>query len=680
MGQPTDIQHTFFQECDELIDSFNDGLRKINDSLLAGTMDVENINAVFRAVHSIKGGAGSFGLNSLVGFAHQAEAVLEALRSGRIVPDASLIGLLYRVADQLSDLISMARNDQPVPREFNVELKQQLAEIAGPLPDISTENTAADFGFVPTMLSFDSEDHTDILPVQCGFKIRFSPHRKMYELGHDPAILFRVLSELGDAEIQIDLGRLPDFDNFDFAESYCSWTIELTTAEPEHVILEVFEFVEGLCDLEIEKVIAPPVENLPSPVVSLQAPADFPLPAPRQTVRVELERVDRLINLVGELVINQATLAECVQVSGIAPLSDIGTGLDDFRNLAREIQESVMAIRAQPIKPLFRRMERTVREASEAVDKKVTFLTFGSQTEVDKTVVEGLAEPLTHLIRNCIDHGLETAEIRRSAGKTEAGTVTLSAAHRSGRVVIEVSDDGAGIDRSRLRQTAIEKGFVPDDVVLTDTEIDKLLFLPGLSTAPAVTDLSGRGVGMDVVKSAVQALGGRINILSIPGKGTTFSISLPLTLAVLDGMLVEVAGQTMVIPITSVVETISAETANLHFLERGFIVLAIRGAFIPVVDLAGFFGHLPEDPPDGKILLLVEAEEKGRIALSVNAILDQRQVVIKGLQENYGHISGVSAATILGNGRIALIIDAEEIITQTRPFSSGAVPTRSMEA
>mgnify|MGYP003624849779 FL=1 len=425
MGQPTDIQHTFFQECDELIDSFNDGLRKINDSLLAGTMDVENINAVFRAVHSIKGGAGSFGLNSLVGFAHQAEAVLEALRSGRIVPDASLIGLLYRVADQLSDLISMARNDQPVPREFNVELKQQLAEIAGPLPDISTENTAADFGFVPTMLSFDSEDHTDILPVQCGFKIRFSPHRKMYELGHDPAILFRVLSELGDAEIQIDLGRLPDFDNFDFAESYCSWTIELTTAEPEHVILEVFEFVEGLCDLEIEKVIAPPVENLPSPVVSLQAPADFPLPAPRQTVRVELERVDRLINLVGELVINQATLAECVQVSGIAPLSDIGTGLDDFRNLAREIQESVMAIRAQPIKPLFRRMERTVREASEAVDKKVTFLTFGSQTEVDKTVVEGLAEPLTHLIRNCIDHGLETAEIRRSAGKTEAGTVTL---------------------------------------------------------------------------------------------------------------------------------------------------------------------------------------------------------------------------------------------------------------
>ena len=680
MGQPTDIQHTFFQECDELIDSFNDGLRKINDSLLASTMDVENINAVFRAVHSIKGGAGSFGLNSLVGFAHQAEAVLEALRSGRIVPDASLIGLLYRVADQLSDLISMARNDQPVPREFNVELKQQLAEIAGPLPDISTENTAADFGFVPTMLSFDSEDHTDILPVQCGFKIRFSPHRKMYELGHDPAILFRVLSELGDAEIQIDLGRLPDFDNFDFAESYCSWTIELTTAEPEHVILEVFEFVEGLCDLEIEKVIAPPVENLPSPVVSLQAPADFPLPAPRQTVRVELERVDRLINLVGELVINQATLAECVQVSGIAPLSDIGTGLDDFRNLAREIQESVMAIRAQPIKPLFRRMERTVREASEAVDKKVTFLTFGSQTEVDKTVVEGLAEPLTHLIRNCIDHGLETAEIRRSAGKTEAGTVTLSAAHRSGRVVIEVSDDGAGIDRSRLRQTAIEKGFVPDDVVLTDTEIDKLLFLPGLSTAPAVTDLSGRGVGMDVVKSAVQALGGRINILSIPGKGTTFSISLPLTLAVLDGMLVEVAGQTMVIPITSVVETISAETANLQFLERGFIVLAIRGAFIPVVDLAGFFGHLPEDPPDGKILLLVEAEEKGRIALSVNAILDQRQVVIKGLQENYGHISGVSAATILGNGRIALIIDAEEIITQTRPFSSGAVPTRSMEA
>jgi len=677
MSQPSDIRHTFFQECDELIDAFHDGLRKINDTQPDGTADAETVNALFRAVHSIKGGAGAFGMNALVGFAHQFETILDALRSGHITPDAGLIGLLYRAADQLSDLISMAKNDQIIPSTFNDDLLRQLAAVAGLNPDLPAES---DFGFVPQMLQLDLADLTNELPIQNSFSIRFTPHKKMYALGHDPAILFRVLSELGDTKIQIDLSRLPDFDSFDSTENYCSWTITLETAEPEHSIHDVFEFVEGICDLEIERFATPPAENTPDSATRMPTMANYQTPESRPTVRVELERVDRLINLVGELVINQAALAQCVQDDGIAPLSDIGLGLDEFRNLAREIQESVMAIRAQPIKPLFRRMERAVREASERVDKKVNFQTFGSQTEVDKTVIEGLAEPLTHMIRNCIDHGLETAEKRCLAGKAETGTVTLSAAHRSGRVVIEVSDDGAGIDRARLRQIAAEKGLIPIDAVLTEAEIDKLLFLPGLSTAPAVTDLSGRGVGMDVVKSTVQGLGGRVSIVSTPGKGSTFSISLPLTLAVLDGMLVDVAGQTMVIPITSVVETISADTASIYSLGGGFDVLAIRGSFIPIVDLADFFDHHSETSNADKILLLVEAEEKGRIALSVNAILDQRQVVIKGLKENYGHICGVSAATILGNGRIALIIDAEEIVTQTSPINTGVAPLLLVEA
>ena len=304
------------------------------------------------------------------------------------------------------------------------------------------------------------------------------------------------------------------------------------------------------------------------------------------------------INLVGELVINQAMLAMRFGQSGITTESGVGSSLEELDTLTREIQDSVMAIRAQPLKSLFQRMSRIVREVAEATGKEVRLKTEGESTEVDKTVVEQLADPLTHMIRNAVDHGLESPERRLAAGKQAEGTVRLSAAHRSGRVVITISDDGAGIDRPRVLSKAIEKGLVPPNAQLSDSEIDNLLFLPGFSTASEVSNISGRGVGMDVVKRSIQALSGRISISSVPGQGTTFSMSLPLTLAVLDGIIVSIADQTYVIPLTAVVETLQPETGMMLPMGQGSMAMRVRDSFVPLVDVGFELGIRSGCSPD----------------------------------------------------------------------------------
>lgn len=334
-----------------------------------------------------------------------------------------------------------------------------------------------------------------------------------------------------------------------------------------------------------------------------------------------------------------------------------------------------MAIRAQPIKPLFQRMSRIVREAADATGKSVRLMTEGEATEIDKTVIERLADPLTHMIRNAVDHGIESREKREAAGKSDEGTVILSASHRSGRVVIEISDDGAGINRERVRQIAEEKGLIAEDAKLTDNEIDNLIFMPGFSTAKEVSALSGRGVGMDVVKRSIQSLGGKASIASMPGKGSIFTISLPLTLAILDGMVVDAEQETLVVPLTAIVETWKASPRDIHELGSGDKVLSIRGAFIPLIDVGCALGYRTEpiDPSDG-VVICVENNEGGQSAIIVDAIQDQRQVVIKSLEENYGAVPYVAAATILGDGRIALILDVDAL-TAAAP-SSASIDTQ----
>ncbi|MFT4158640.1 chemotaxis protein CheA, partial [Shinella sp.] len=386
-----------------------------------------------------------------------------------------------------------------------------------------------------------------------------------------------------------------------------------------------------------------------------------------QTIRVDLDRVDRLINLVGELVINQAMLSQSVVENDNNGTSSINMGLEELQQLTREIQDSVMAIRAQPVKPVFQRMARTVREIADITGKSVRLITEGENTEVDKTVIDKLAEPLTHMIRNAVDHGLEMPEKREALGKNPEGTVRLTAKHRSGRIVIELADDGAGINREKVRQKAIDNDLIAADANLSDEEIDNLIFHAGFSTADKVSDLSGRGVGMDVVKRSIQALGGRISISSKPGQGSVFTMSLPLTLAVLDGMVVTVAGQTLVVPLTAIVETLQPEASAIHSFGASQRLISIRNSFCPLVDVGRIlnFRNTQANPMDG-VALLVESEGGGQRALMVDAIQGQRQVVIKSLEANYTHVPGIAAATILGDGRVALILDVDAVVAASR--------------
>lgn len=705
MSGAPDIRTTFFQECDELLEALNDGLTSVEAHAAGDVGDPEVLHAIFRAVHSIKGGAGAFGLNALVRFAHAFETALDHLRSGRVAATPELAALLFRAGDKLTDLVSAAREgtetaDDPTAASLMTELAAVTGTPEAPEEVGIRPGEEEDFGFVPMTLPMDLPA---LGPVR--YRIDFSASHRLYANGHDPLVLFETLAALGSVTVRASAERLPDLGDLDPEEAYLDWLLTIETEEDRSAIEEVFEFVEGLAEVVISEEEpaetgesadasgdTAAVSELPPPSLSgpavptadsprIDAPANIPVTstsaaapagatAASATIRVDLERVDGLINAVGELVIHQAMIAQKLTEAGVAWNSDIGAGFDAFRNLTSEIQERVMAIRAQPIKPLFQRMARIVREAAAISGKSAQLRTEGEGTEVDKTVIERLAEPLTHILRNAVDHGLETAARRVAAGKPSMGVISLSATYRSGRVVIEVADDGAGINREKVRAIAVEKGLVDPAAELSEGEIDKLLFMPGFSTASEVSDLSGRGVGMDVVKRAIQAIGGRISIQSAPGKGTVISVSLPLTLAVLDGILIEICGETMVVPITAVIETLRPAEGDIHAIGPDQRVVRVRDTVVPVVDLGAVFGL--RGTSSGEILLLVETESRSRYALAVDAIRDQSQVVIKGLEGNYRHVAGISAATILGDGRIALIIDPEETVTQAGPAAQSA--------
>lgn len=685
------IRDTFFEECEDLLEALTEGLEAMDN----GACDTETVNAVFRAVHSIKGGAGAFGLDTVVDFAHKVETLLDEIRSDRQEVNEDLLHLLHKSSDKLSDLVEAARD------ELDVDVASVAAIVAELETYLDDEEIGDDEDFVFDALTLDIDDPADDGDEDTGgtavFRIEFFPFETLFSNGHEPAFLFAALAELGDLEIELDQSAIPDFETHDPISPRLRWTLNLTTVDPETSVHEVFEFVEGLCELTItpidniasakttfdidpappldepeieqEAVAASAVENTTKATPS-QKPAQEAQP-PRPTLRVDLERVDRLINTAGELIINQAMMAQHIEAMDLPAGAELYNNLEDYKLLAREIQEGVMAIRAQPVKPLFQRMSRIVREASDATGKQAKLTMVGETTEVDKTVIERLADPLTHMIRNAVDHGLETPDVREQAGKSEKGEVRLSASHRSGSVLIEITDDGAGLDREKIKKIAIEKKLIPANVDLSVSEIENLLFLPGFSTATEVSNLSGRGVGMDVVRNAVQTLGGRVSISSVPGKGSTFSVVLPLTLAVMDGIVVSVAGQTMVVPVTSILESIRPTEADIHELGSEDRLLSIRGSYLPVIDIASKLGLAP--PPgssEADVLLLVETENLGECALAVDAIHDHRQVVIKSVQGNYEAIPGVSAATILGDGKIALILDPDGIARIDPPPAS----------
>ncbi len=677
------IKQTYFQECDELLASLEEGLL----ALEAGEGDNDTINAVFRAVHSVKGGAGAFGFEPMVAFAHVFETALDLMRSGKLDPDPDVLKILLRASDVLADHVQAAKGEGVVDDARARAMSEALEALTSPdqprgaLAPAALEAPVADqWGFTP--LKFDLEDAA---PAQAGWRLVLRPTAAMYANGHDALLFLRELGRLGECKVSLDASRLPDLAAINPEKPYLDWSVELPGETPESAIRDVFDFVGDDCPIELTRIEpAPPAPFLtPDIVKDVMAASTEPLEpsAPDKagagsdranaktataggaTIRVDLERVDRMIDLVGELVINQAMLAQRVAESDLARSSTIAMGLDELEQLTREIQDSVMAIRAQPVKSVFQRMPRLVREIAGTTGKQVRLVMEGEGTEVDKTVIERLSDPITHMLRNAIDHGVESPEERIDAGKNEEGTVRLAALHRSGRIVIEVSDDGKGINRPRVREIAVKKGLIAPDENLTDDEIDNLIFLPGFSTASTVSNISGRGVGMDVVKRSIQALGGRIAISSQPGKGSAFTLSLPLTLAVLDGMVISAGEQTLVAPLTAIVESLRPKSAEVRRLGPTGAVLAVRGGHVPLIDIGVALGlrQTPIDPTAG-VILLVESEGGGRAALVADEIQGQRQVVIKSLEANFQRVEGIAAATILGDGRVALILDVESII------------------
>ncbi|HLJ70698.1 MAG TPA: chemotaxis protein CheA [Roseiarcus sp.] len=719
-----DIKTTFFQECEEQLAELEAGLL----ALEGGEADLETVNAIFRAVHSIKGGAGAFHLDDLVRFAHAYETTLDHLRSGQISATPAGTKVMLRAADMLADLVRAARDGGAADIARGDGIIEELVALSG----AAEESAANDDGdgmdgldFTPVQVSFDTNSIDEAAaaagdaPSSGRYVVEFMPKPALYAKANEAGLLLRELARLGEAVVSCDIGETPLLPDLDPEGAYLRWTVTLPGDVEEAAIREVFEFVADDCDLDIRREgdasPAPAVETqnpdilnllktLEAEVQAQQAAASAPSPAQpaperkaadlppaaekpaaakaeagkaaaaanaaQATIRVDIDRVDRLVDLIGELVINQAMLAQRVAEAGLGRGSAVATGLDELERLTREIQDSVMAIRAQPVKPVFQRMSRIVREVAEITGKSVHLITDGENTEVDKTVIERLADPLTHMIRNAIDHGIEEPAKRVAAGKPAEGVVRLSALHRSGRIVIEVADDGAGINRPRVKDIAVRKGLVGPDAVLSDDEIDNLIFAPGFSTAESVSNISGRGVGMDVVKRSIQALGGRISISSRPGVGSTFTMSLPLTLAVLDGMVVSVAGQTLVLPLTAIVETLQPAETSVHSFGTSGQVISVRKALTPLIDVGMRLGFRSA-PADSLacVAILVESEGGGRSALLVDAIQDQRQIVVKSLEGNYGHVPGIAAATILGDGRVALILDVDTLVVAGQSIS-----------
>ena len=737
-GDMEEILQIFFQECDEQLPVLESGLNELS----SGASSKETVNAIFRAVHSIKGGAGSFGLERVVRFAHVFESALDCLRSDKVEPTPEIIKTFLGAMDILSDLVAEARgtgsevDDQRIAAS-QLKLEGIIEQGGGAKPSTPGESVVPE-DFTPVAFDFSDFGEVDE-PQKPVFKlVRFYPHDALYERGDDARGLLVSLSSLVEKDADMCISckvnpavsdDLPQISELDAHKSYLEWHVRLPGHIEEEAIRGVFDWVGDVCDFSISSTDgegpdgggaesstpsstqegengnpeAFPIEKDASGSVEATPPSSKELlltsnpekgstkPSPAQpkkpekqvSIRVDLHRIDTLMDLIGEMVIAQAALEAVLEKGGNIQDQETLKSLASMKTLTRDVQDAVMAVRAQPVRGVFQRMNRVVREASSLAHKEIILTLEGEDTEVDRTLVENLTEPLTHMLRNAVDHGIEKPEDRIAAGKSPQGNILLSAGHRSGRIVITIQDDGGGINRERVLAIAIKKGIVSPDANLSDDEINDLIFAPGFSTASTVSDLSGRGVGMDVVKHAIQSLGGRITIKSIQGKGTTFSLSLPLTLAVLDGMVIECRGSTMIVPVSSVVEAMEIKKKeDVYILPDGGSVASIRDTFMPLIFLGAELSlPLPLDRQEetigNSVILVVENESGARAALVVDEIRDQTQVVIKSIENNYRHIQGVSAATILGDGSVSLILDVSALMAPaTRRIDTRAAADR----
>ncbi|WP_127144218.1 chemotaxis protein CheA [Pelagibacterium montanilacus] len=704
----------YFEECSELLQE----LETLLSGIAEGDDQADALNGVFRAVHSIKGGAGAFGFDALVTFTHSFETLLDHVRQGEVAPGPEVVALCLRATDIVADLVMAAREGTDLPEGFGEAERAafEALSMAAGSPGADDEGGLEDFDidFTPVAVDIGAR-HAAPEPAPeapSGWSIRFVPHARLLATGSDPLVLIRALGGLGRLTVSADTTDLPGLEAFDPEASYCRWSMTLSETKAGRAeIEEVFSFVEDACDLEIVPVfdaidpawsedgpedafpdfaalmaeagLAPsppagpeaadmapePAPEAPSQAVVLPGPAvagseagpsaGAPARGGLQTIRVELEKVDRVVNMVGELVITQSMLAQQVDDTIRDRYPELVRGLEVLAQTTRGLQDAVMAIRAQPVKSVFQRMPRLVRELATKTGKSLRLDMEGEGTEIDKTVIEQLSDPLTHMVRNSADHGIETPAERIAAGKPETGTIRLSAQQSGSTILVVVEDDGRGIDRGRVLALARERGVVAPDHTPTDEQIDNLIFAPGFSTAEAVSDISGRGVGMDVVLSNIRRIGGSVQVRSLAGRGTRMTLRLPLTLAVLDVMVVSVAGHPYVIALSSIIETLETGRAEFSTLPSGERILRLRGDYVPVVDLSARFGLAGAQKGPGRFVVLCEAEGETRLALVVDEVIGQQQVVIKSLEENFEHVEAIAGGTILGDGNVALILDVD---------------------
>ncbi|HYQ23362.1 chemotaxis protein CheA [Stenotrophomonas sp.] len=649
---------TFFEESREGLDAMEAGLL----ALESGQQDAEIINSVFRAAHSIKGGAGTFGFDAIAGLTHVLETLLDELRAGKRALEAAAVDAMLSSVDVLRALLREAEHGQAADPAAVTAVKARLEAV------LSGQAAAS----APAVAEAKVDDTPE------AWQIGFTPAPSLFMSGNDPLRIIRELEHLGSLQVAARMERLPGFAQLDPLEAHLAWDLGLVGKVPRSKIEDTFAWVLDDCELDIRPA-APPSLATQAPSAPVAAPSTPAAPvaaAPaaaassgnnqeaETSIRVSVDKVDALINLVGELVITQAMLKQVSHALDPVHAESLFAGLDQLERNTRDLQEAVIGVRMLPVDAVFRRFPRLVRDLSTRLGKQVRLRTVGEGTELDKGLIEKIADPLVHLVRNSIDHGLEMPDVRRDTGKDETGTITLAASHQGGHIVIEVSDDGRGLNREKILAKAHERGLaVPDNP--TDSQVWDLIFQPGFSTADAVTDLSGRGVGMDVVRRNIQALGGEVQIESSLGSGTRTLIRLPLTLAILDGMTVAVAGETLILPLAYVLEALQPQPEDIRSMAGEGRVLRVRGEYLPILSLSEYYGYGTRSANSESLVVVVEGDGQ-KIALEVDELVGQQQVVVKNIENNYRRIGGVSGATILGDGRVALIVDIGGLVRSLR--------------
>ena len=688
------FHQVFFEESFEGLEIMESGLLSMDH----GGGDDEEINAIFRAAHSIKGSSGTFGFNHIHSFTHVVETMLDEIRDGKFAPTQEAVGALLGSVDIIRDMLQAAQDgadvDEVLVQEKCSELQSILDASKGEQREPAPEQ-AQDLE-QPVEKQDESTIETELEQKPIGWHIIFRPLPHLTRTGNDPLRILRELAGLGELQVNTDVSAISGLSKMEPESCYLSWDLHLKGEVPREELDEAFAWVEDDCDLIIIPV-RPEAKESKQKIAQAEDKKEEKAEQVKQAVerrngdrrkegrrnpmdrrsgsrrakeagagsgsiRVNIDKVDSLINMVGELVITQSMLSMMGQDFTMERVEHLKDGLDQLERHTRELQESVMLIRMVPISFAFNRFPRMVHDLSVKLGKKIELKMSGETTEVDKTVIEKIGDPLVHLVRNSLDHGIESPEERLEAGKPEVGNIELGAYHKGGSIVIEIKDDGCGLPKERILNKAIEQGIVDENHDLSERQIYELIFQPGFSTTNSVSDLSGRGVGMDVVRRNINDLSGTIEISSEEGVGSTFTIRLPLTLAILDGQIISAGSDTYIMPLVSIVESLQIQPEMINMVAGRGETVRLRDEYIPIIRLHEVFeieGAKASDLCDG-LLVIVEGEGR-RCGLFVDDLVGQQQVVVKSLESNYQQVDGISGATILGDGSVALILDVPGI-------------------